>query len=129
MGSRFKSVRANYMRMLPSWYGRAGKPGRERGFNSRHPHQTFPNYGGVADGKKRCLRAKNRWRPGKTGNFCKGCYEMERTIEVDLGCFVTGFKMTIDVPGNRDAEEYIDEYLDTILNINLRYNCDWVFVK
>ena len=28
-----------FMRMLPSWNGRAGKPGRERGFDSHHPHQ------------------------------------------------------------------------------------------
>lgn len=34
-----KPVPSRHMRMLPSWNGRAGKPGRERGFDSRHPHQ------------------------------------------------------------------------------------------
>lgn len=37
--------------------------------------------------------------------------------------------MTIDVPTDRDAEDYIDEFLDGILNEFLRYNCDWDFVR
>lgn len=36
--------------------------------------------------------------------------------------------MTIAVPRDRDPEEYIDEVLDTMLNDDLRYNCDWEFV-
>ena len=36
--------------------------------------------------------------------------------------------MTISIPENCDAEEYIDELLDSILNGDLRYNVEWDFV-
>lgn len=36
--------------------------------------------------------------------------------------------MTISVPADRDVEEYIDEYLDSILCENARYNVEWEFV-
>ena len=35
--------------------------------------------------------------------------------------------MTIPIPSDRDAEEYIDEYLDGMLNEFLRYNSEWEF--
>lgn len=35
--------------------------------------------------------------------------------------------MIISIPENRDAEEYIDELLDSILNGDLRYNVEWDF--
>ena len=35
--------------------------------------------------------------------------------------------MEIDVPENRDPEEFIDEYLDSILSDDFRYNCEWEF--
>jgi len=37
------------------------------------------------------------------------------------------FVMEINVPDDRDKEEYIDEFLDTILSDNARYNADWEF--
>lgn len=51
----------------------------------------------------------------------------ERCIIVDLGCFMPSVEMIINVPNDRDDEEYIDEILDSILNVDLRYNCDWEF--
>lgn len=36
-------------------------------------------------------------------------------------------RMTIPVPKDRDAEEYIDEFLDGMLNEFLRYNSEWEF--
>ncbi len=41
--------------------------------------------------------------------------------------FIPAVTMGFDVPPDRDAEEYIDEYLDSILNEDLRYNVDWEF--
>lgn len=35
--------------------------------------------------------------------------------------------MTIPVPDDRDKEEYIDEFLDNMLNIDLRYNTEWKY--
>lgn len=51
-----------------------------------------------------------------------------RTILVKPSCFAPEFEMTILVPEDRDAEEYIDELLDGILNEDLRYNVEWDFV-
>ena len=42
-------------------------------------------------------------------------------------CFFPEFVMELSVPDSRDAEEYVDEYLDAILSENLRYNCEWEF--
>lgn len=36
--------------------------------------------------------------------------------------------MIISIPEGRDAEEYIDELLDAILNEDLRYNAEWDFI-
>ena len=41
-------------------------------------------------------------------------------------CAPTCF-MEIHVPEYRDAEEYIDEYLDGMLNEEIKWNCDWGF--
>lgn len=38
------------------------------------------------------------------------------------------FAMTLSIPDGRDAEEYIDEFLDGILDEDLRYNAEWDFV-
>jgi len=51
-----------------------------------------------------------------------------RTIWVEPSCFVPEFKMTIAIPNDRDAEEYIDEFLEGILNEDLVLNCEWNFV-
>lgn len=50
---------------------------------------------------------------------------MNWKIEVDFGPFIKGCRMIIQVPENEDTEEYIDSYLDFILNDDLRYNCDF----
>ncbi len=52
---------------------------------------------------------------------------MTRRITVEISCFSPPFTMEIFVPEGSDAEEYIDEFLDTILADNFRYNCDWEF--
>lgn len=53
---------------------------------------------------------------------------MKRKIEVTLSCFAPIIWMEITVPEGRDAEEYIDELLDSILNDEFRFNADWEFV-
>ncbi len=52
----------------------------------------------------------------------------KRTILVKPSCFAPEFEIIISVPEDRDAEEYIDELLDSILNEDLRYNVEWDFV-
>lgn len=51
------------------------------------------------------------------------------TICVKPSCFAPEFKMAIRIPEDRDAEEYIDELLDSILNEDLRYNVEWDFAE
>ena len=51
-----------------------------------------------------------------------------RTIWVVPSTFVPEFEMIVHVPDDRDAEEYIDELLDSILAEDLKYNVDWDFV-
>jgi len=51
-----------------------------------------------------------------------------RHISVSPCCFVPDFDMMIDVPNNQDDESYIDEFLDSIFNDNVRYNTEWEFV-
>ena len=53
---------------------------------------------------------------------------MTKRIEVTLSCFVRTFIMEIIVPINVDAEEYIDELLESILTEEFRYNAEWNFV-
>lgn len=53
---------------------------------------------------------------------------MTKRIEVTLSCFAPTIIMEITIPSNRDAEEYIDELLDSILNDEFRYNIEWDFV-
>lgn len=52
----------------------------------------------------------------------------KRTILVKPSCFAPEFEIIISVPEDRDAEEYINELLDSILNEDLRYNVEWDFV-
>lgn len=52
---------------------------------------------------------------------------MNRTINVKLSCFAPDIQMIINVPAERDAEEYIDELLEAILNDEFRFNCKWDF--
>lgn len=45
-------------------------------------------------------------------------------IRVDI-TGVPQFVMEISVPSNVDKEEYIDQFLDGILDENMKYNCEW----
>lgn len=51
-----------------------------------------------------------------------------RTIVLTPDCFHPECKMEIAIPAGRDAEEYIDEYLDSMLNENIRFNVEWEFI-
>lgn len=46
----------------------------------------------------------------------------KRTIWVKPSCFTPEIEMIIPIPEDRDAEEYIDEFLDTILCEDLILN-------
>lgn len=48
-------------------------------------------------------------------------------IWVKPSCFALEFEMTICIPEGRDPEEYIDEFLDGILNDDFRFNVEWDF--
>ena len=37
------------------------------------------------------------------------------------------FNMTIHVPDNCDEEEYIDRFLDVMLNDAIKYRCEWKY--
>lgn len=50
-----------------------------------------------------------------------------RYIALYLGNSPNPIFLTIGIPINRDAEEYIDEFLDGMLNDFLRYNSEWEF--
>ena len=43
-------------------------------------------------------------------------------------CFMPECYMEISVPVGLDAEEYINSYLEAILNEDMAYNCEWEFV-
>lgn len=49
-------------------------------------------------------------------------------ISVTPSCFHPSFIMELSVPDDQDEEEYIDSLLDSILQTDLRYNCEWDFV-
>lgn len=51
-----------------------------------------------------------------------------RRIIVSLSCFAPTIMMEIPIPDNRDDKEYIDEFLEGILNDEFRYNAEWEFV-
>lgn len=52
---------------------------------------------------------------------------MKTRIIVLPSCFIPEFIMEFNVPEDRDTEEFIDEYLDSILSDDLRFNCEWEF--
>lgn len=52
----------------------------------------------------------------------------EKTIRFFPGNSAEPIKITLSVPYLCDPEEYIDAYLDGMLNDFLRYNSDWDFV-
>ena len=51
----------------------------------------------------------------------------KRTIWMKSSSFAPEIEMIIPVPENRNAEEYIDEFLDAILRNDLKYNIEWDF--
>ena len=51
----------------------------------------------------------------------------KRTIELWPADAAVPALVTIYIPNDKDDDEYIDAYLDGMLNEFLRYNCDWVF--
>lgn len=53
----------------------------------------------------------------------------DRTIIFTPANSADPIMMTIPVPTDRDAEEYIDELLDGMLNEFLRYNSEWEFAE
>lgn len=52
---------------------------------------------------------------------------MDVRVIVTPSCFVPSFIMEIDVPEDRDTEEFIDEYLDMLFSHDNRYNCEWSY--
>lgn len=53
--------------------------------------------------------------------------EHNRTIKVKI-TYVPEFLMTIPVPTYRDDEEFIDEFIEGLMNNNCLSSCDWDFV-
>ena len=54
---------------------------------------------------------------------------MKKEIELHFNTTsIPNVVMKIEVPNDRDVEEYIDEFLDTILTEDLQYVVDWNFV-
>lgn len=52
----------------------------------------------------------------------------EKTIALYLGTSAVPIKITLNIPDSRDAEEYIDDLLDGLLNDSVKYNSEWEFV-
>ncbi len=48
-------------------------------------------------------------------------------ILLSLPNFATKIRMEINVPNDRDPEEYIEEMIDFIFNENIIYDIDWDF--
>ena len=51
----------------------------------------------------------------------------KRTIWLKTSAFAPEITMCIPIPEDRDAEEYIDELLDSILCDEMRCNAEWDF--
>ena len=39
-----------------------------------------------------------------------------------------GIEIIFDIPNDVDDEEYIEDYLDRILNDSVKYTCEWDFI-
>ncbi|MBS4879395.1 MAG: hypothetical protein KH138_03625 [Firmicutes bacterium] len=50
---------------------------------------------------------------------------MEKVIWLKPSCFLPGIGMTITVPDGVDPDEYIDSYLEAILNDDILLNVEW----
>ena len=53
----------------------------------------------------------------------------KKRIWVKPSCFTPEFEIIVSIPADRDAEEYIDEFLTGILNEDLSYNIEWDFAE
>lgn len=53
----------------------------------------------------------------------------EVVIKIDFALLSKSVIMNILVPDSRDEEEYIDEFLDSILTEEHRYSVEWDFFK
>lgn len=49
------------------------------------------------------------------------------TIRVTPTCFTPGFLMIVSVPITEDAEEYINDLLESFVDRELFYNLEWDF--
>ena len=49
-------------------------------------------------------------------------------IRIKPSCFLPMLEMTVYVPKDRDAEEYIDELLEAMLKEDLTFNVEWDFI-
>ena len=52
---------------------------------------------------------------------------MTKRIEVTLSCFAPTIIMEVHVPEGREAEEYIDELLGSILADEFKCNAEWFY--
>lgn len=59
----------------------------------------------------------------------QGCEDLNMKIELTLSCFAPTIIMEVEIPQDRDAEEYIDELLESILAEEFRYNAEWDFIN
>ena len=50
---------------------------------------------------------------------------MEKVIWLKPSCFLPGIGMTVTVPDGVDPDEYIDSYLEAILNDDILLNVEW----
>lgn len=53
----------------------------------------------------------------------------KETIWLSFSAFMPEVEMTIPIPKGQDEEEYIDELLESVLNVDALYNAEWGFMK
>lgn len=49
-------------------------------------------------------------------------------ILVKLSCFAPEFTMNIQIPDDEDVNNFIDNFLNSILNEEFKYNVDWELI-
>ena len=59
----------------------------------------------------------------------QGEIKVKKKIELTLSCFAPIIIIEIEVPDDRNDEEYIDELLDGMLVDEFKYNAEWDFVE
>ena len=53
---------------------------------------------------------------------------MKTKIELSLSCFAPTIVMEFNIPNDRDAEEYIDELLESVLSEEFCYHAECNFI-